>query len=567
MKFMYISNRFKNAVYSWLIILRNLRSYRLAMLAFFATLILLSCAGPPVALNVQLVPNPNKNAPLAGILSFTSDRPVNTTITIDDGITKQIVQPDDSLKTNHQVLVLGLKPGKLHQITATLRDENGRELVLDSLSITTPPLPDDFPSLELVQQKTGEMEPGITMFTVFRWKEPFDDDADWGYAIAVNESGDVVWYLKTDHWIDEVRRKHNGNLMFGGVEDGRVFEIDMLGNTIQEWYSSGAVSKPVTEGSIAVATDMFHHDVIELASGNFIGLGLEVRSLEDFPVEYPPSVKKQTADVAGDVIIEFAPDGSTLRKWSLVDILDPRRLGDGSLSGDHYYDIYKETYDPLPYDITHCNAIYYIEEEDAVLVSSNFQCAIYKIDMKTGALKWILGDPTGWEKPWSDKLLEPIGDFTWPCHQHGLELTPQGTLLLFDNGGARFIPPNPPMSEDERFSRALELRVDEVAGTVEEVWTYGPEKERFVSPFISDADYMPTTGNILITDGGRFKDKEGKLMPTFGGHQWARILEVTKEPATEKIWELHVYDPEIRYSVYRAQRLNSLYPNLDRPTG
>ncbi|MGB5782623.1 MAG: aryl-sulfate sulfotransferase [Eudoraea sp.] len=567
MKFIRLSNRFKNGVYSCLIILRNLRSYRFALLAALGILTLLSCAGPPVATNVQLVPNPNKNAPLAGILTFTSDRPVITTLTIDDGMTRQIVQPDDSLKTNHKVLVLGLKPGKLHQITATLKDENGRELILDSLSIETPPLPDDFPSLDLVQEKTGELEPGITMFTVFRWKEAFDDDADWGYAIAVNEAGEVVWYLKTNNWIDEVRRKHNGNLMFGGVEDGRVFEVDMLGNIVQEWYSSGAVTKPITEESIAVDTDMFHHDVIELASGNFLGLGLEVRSLQDFPVEYPPSEKKQTADVAGDVIIEFAPDGSTVRKWSMVDILDPRRLGEGSLSGDHYYDIYNEVYDPLPYDITHCNAIYYIEEEDAVLVSSNFQCAIYKIDMKTGSLKWILGDPTGWEKPWSDKLLKPKGDFTWPCHQHGMEMTPQGTLLLFDNGGARFIPPNPPMPKEDRFSRALELRVDEVAGTVEEVWTYGPEKERFVSPFISDADYLTNTGNILITDGGRFKDKEGNLMPTFGGHQWARILEVTKKPSTEKIWELHIYDPEIRYSVYRAQRFYSLYPNKDRPTG
>ncbi|MEP2316328.1 aryl-sulfate sulfotransferase [Eudoraea sp.] len=540
---------------------------RFALMAALGILTLLSCAGPPVATNVQLVPNPNKNAPLAGILTFTSDRPVSATLTIDDGVTRQIVQPEDSLKTNHQVLVLGLKPGKLHQITATLKDENGRELVLDSLSIETPPLPDDFPSLELVQEKTGEMEPGITMFTVFRWKEPFDDDSDWGYAIAVNEAGEVVWYLKADHWIDEVRRKHNGNLIFGGVDDGRFFELDMLGNIVQEWYSSGAVTKPIAEGSIAVDTDMFHHDVIELASGNFLGLGLEVRSLEDFPAAYPPSEKKETADVAGDVIIEFTPDGSTVRKWSLVDILDPRRLGEGSLDGGHYYDIYKDIYDPLPHDITHSNAIFYIEEEDAVLVSSNFQCAIYKIDMKTGTLLWILGDPTGWNKPWSDKLLKPIGELTWPCHQHGVEMTPQGTLLMFDNGGARFIPPNPPMPEKDRFSRALELRVDEIAGTVEEVWTYGPEQERFVSPFISDADYLTNTDNVLITDGGRFKDKEGNLMPTFGGHQWARILEVSKEPTTEKIWELHIYDPEIRYSVYRAQRFYSLYPNLDRPTG
>jgi arylsulfate sulfotransferase len=405
------------------------------------------------------------------------------------------------------------------------------------------------------------------MFPVFRWKSAFEDDAEWGYAIAIDSLGEVVWYMKAHYWIDEVRRSYGGNLIFSGNEDGRLYETDMLGNTLREWHTSGAVLGEVPEGSVPVESDNFHHDVLQLANGNFLGLGLEVRTLENFPVEYPPSSKQETADVAGDLVIEFSPDGTTLRKWSMVDILDPRRLGEESLSRGHYDAIYKDRYDPVPYDITHCNALYYIEEEDAVLVSSNFQCAIYKIDMKTGELIWILGDPTGWEKPWADKLLRPKGGFTWPCHQHGLEMTPQGTLLLFDNGGARFIPPNEPMPEEERYSRALELRVDEEAGTVEEVWSYGPAQERFVSPFISDADYLPETGNILITDGGRFKDEQGNIMPTFGGHQWARILEVTKEQQPKKLWEVHIADPEVRYSVYRAQRLQSLYPKQDRPTG
>ena len=56
-------------------------------------------------------------------------------------------------------------------------------------------------------------------------------------------------------------------------------------------------------------------------------------------------------------------------------------------------------------------------------------------------------------------------------------------------------------------------------------------------------------------------------MVTFGGRQWARILEVTYGPETKKIWELVIDDPNARYSVYRAQRLRSLYPKLDRPTG
>jgi len=376
----------------------------------------------------------------------------------------------------------------------------------------------------------------------------------------------VVWYYKSATFIGEPRRMFNGNVMFAGHDDGRLYEIDMLGNVIQEWHTSGVVKGELPEGSLPVDTDTFHHDVLQLTSGNFLGLGLEVVDFEDFPADYPPSTKTAPAQVAGDVLIEFARDGSTVRKWSVVDILDPERLGSGSLNRNFYDRVYKDKYDSIPYDITHSNALYYIEEEDALIVSSYQQCAIYKVDMATGELIWILGDPVGWKQPWSDKLLQPKGDVTWPCHQHGLEMTPQGTLLLFDNGAGRNIPPQEEMPAEEQFSRAVEYRVDVEAGTVEEVWSYGPDQEHFASPFISDADHLPETGNVLITDGGRFKDPEGKPMNTFGGHQWARILEVTYGEK-KKIWELEIYDPEVRYSVYRAQRFRSLYPKLDWATG
>ena len=530
-------------------------------------LMTLGCSGPPVASDVTLTPNPNPNAPLVGILTFTSDRPVVPTLVIDDGEHQQTVTPDEEPRTEHETLVLGLRPARRHTVTVTIRDERGRESVLEPLAIETPPLPDDFPPIVVTHSRVAAMEPGVTMFSVFRWTDPTELDSDWGVAAAVDEEGDVLWYLKTGFLLDEPRRMRNGNLIFGGKKDGRLFEVDMLGNVVEEWHSSGAVVGELPEGSVPVATDMFHHDVIELPSRNFLGLGLEVRSFDDFPAEYPPGTKRAPAEVAGDVIIEFTRDGTTVRQWSVVDILDPERLGDGSLNRDFYDDIYEDRYDPMPFDITHSNAIYYVEEEDTVLVSAFRQCTIYKVDMATGELVWLLSDPIGWREPWSEKLLQPKGDVIWPCHQHGVEMTPRGTVLLYDNGGARRIPPQEPQPEEERFSRAVEYRVDEEAGTVEEIWSYGPEQERFVSPFISDADHLPETGNVLITDGGRFAGPDGEPMATFGGRQWARFLEVTYGDATEKIWELVIDDPDSRYSVYRAQRFRSLYPKLDRPTG
>lgn len=531
-------------------------------------IVLAGCTGSPIITNIRLVPNANPDMPLAGVLSFLSDRPVTATLIIDDGIHSTEVTPEEIPRTEHNVMVLGLRPDRQHYVTLIAKDKRGRAMVIDSLEITTPPLPEDFPPVELMHAKSGQMEPGYTMISPFRWTGPFDDDPDWAIPFIVDEYGEVVWYRKFDYFIDEFTRSYNGNLISGGHEDGRLFEMDMLGNIVQEWHTTGAVLDTLMDGSIPVDVDALHHEVLELANGNFLGLGIEVQTLEDFPLVYPPEEQSGTANVAGDVIIEFRRDGSTVRKWSVVDILDPRRLGEGSLRTGFYESLYEGRYDPLPMDITHSNAIYYVEQDDAVIVSSKVQCAVYKVDMSTGALIWILGDPVGWHEPWSDKLLQPKGDITWPCHQHGLELTPEGNLLLFDNGGARYIPPQEPQPEDKRFSRAVEYRIDEASGTVEEVWSYGPKDERFISPFICDADHLPETGNILITDGGRFTREDGGMGVGFGqGRQWARVLEVRKGDPNEKIWEIKIDDPDTRYSIYRAQRLKSLYPKLDRPTG
>jgi len=189
------------------------------------------------------------------------------------------------------------------------------------------------------------------------------------------------------------------------------------------------------------------------------------------------------------------------------------------------------------------------------------------VDLETGELQWLMGDPSGWQEPWASKLLTPKGDVAWTYHQHGIDPTPDGTWLIFDNGSERAIPPDPEMPLEERFSRVVEYRVDEEEGTVEQVWVYGPEQEWFMSPFISDADFLPETGNVLITDGGRFVDQDGNQQRTFGGRNWARVLEVTRDEAKEKLWELVIDDPSRGYSIYRAQRFVSLYPSLDRPTG
>ena len=114
----------------------------------------------------------------------------------------------------------------------------------------------------------------------------------------------------------------------------------------------------------------------------------------------------------------------------------------------------------------------------------------------------------------------------------------------------------------ERYSRVVEYAVNEETMEVSEAWVYGgPGEDAFHSRYLSDADWLPVTGNVLITDGARETDAEGISVGPNEARRWARIVEVTHTEPAEKVFELLLEeDPGFGVHLYRAQRLPSLYP-------
>ena len=127
------------------------------------------------------------------------------------------------------------------------------------------------------------------------------------------------------------------------------------------------------------------------------------------------------------------------------------------------------------------------------------------------------------------------------------------------------MPPASSMPAPESYSRAVEYMIDGQEMTVRQLWDYGPEQEMFYSPFICEADPLPETGNVLITDGGRIRDEVGQQSGEIvGGQHWARVVEVTGSAQSEKVFEIIVDSApgaeDIGWAVYRSERLTSLYP-------
>jgi arylsulfate sulfotransferase len=525
------------------------------------------CSAPPptVVGTPVLQMNPSGKAPLSGLLSFTTDQPSRATLTIsDDDFNELTVTPVDDFTTEHELMVLGLRPDRTNTVEVTLENEGGLTASGLSIDVQTRPLPDTVPPITVSISRPALMEPGYTFLPVF------DGEVDnVGYVVALDAQGDVVWYYHAS--IDETIRLRNGNFLINDefLERRRLLEVDMLGRTVRQWSATGVVDDP-PEGAIPVATDTFHHDVLEMPSGNILAISSEIRHMDAYPTsDKDLSAPREPRDVIVDRIIEFRPDdGEIVREWSLFDLLDHDRIAHEFEQDRFFANAYDDVLDEPLVDWTHANGIFYEAATDSLILSIRKMSAVVKIDLAADELVWILGNHEGWGPGFQDLLLEPIGDLEWQFGQHAPEITPSGTLLLYDNGSfGRAYPAAEPLTDLETsYSRAVEYEIDEENMTVREVWSYGgPGSEQFFAGFVSEADTMPETGNILITNGGQAEVPEGLSMegiydPGSGLRIHLSVVEVTHTMPAEKVWEISIDTPDEGWGAYRTERLPSLYP-------
>ncbi len=521
-------------------------------------------SGPEVS-DVSLVANPNPAVPLAAILRVTGDEPSTLMINIDDGERQWSVSPSDAVSTGHEAPVLGMRAGRMHTITATLTDANGNTSVTEAMTFETPPLPDAFPTPRVTVNKQDAVEAGVTLFNVNgRWgANGKQTPAGFAPAVIVNNAGEVVWYyLPEGHKVHEIRPTAHGTYTYEiWPGSGGLVEIDVLGNVLRRWHFKGTAQN-IAEGSIPVETDTIHHDYIDLPNGNMLVLSSENRVVEDwYTSETEAMAPRADANVIGDVIIEMTMEGEVLREWKLHDILDPYRIAYKSMRRDFWAGHYGDFVEGPVHDWTHGNAIIYEEADNSFVMSLPYQDAVIKVSMDSGELVWILGNHDNWRDPWKQKLLTPVGDVGWSYKHHAVSHTENGTYLLYDNGVGRTSPFDPGMALEESYTRAVEYSVNEETMEVSQVWVYGPEDEQFYARYLGDVDWQEQTDNILITIGAQETNAEGKNSPPGPGTQrWARLVEVTHTQPAEKVWEMRLQEDDSGWSIYRAERIPSVYP-------
>jgi arylsulfate sulfotransferase len=532
-----------------------------ALSVLFLVLWTIACAGtPPAIVGDVAVVQPNESVPLARVLEFSTDQPAILEITVSDGRREWTVPAGSEPSTSHSVPIVGMRAATSHTASISLRGESGSSSgEAAAIVFETPALPTDyFPPIEVKLSDPARMEPGVTMFSVLGWGwDPPSANNDYGLLVAVDEHGEIIWYYQTDRLISDHRQTARGTILY--QHNHGIVEIDVLGNVLAAWGANGLVDE-LPEGVAPIATDLIHHQIRELPSGNLLTLGTEVRRFESYPSDYQDPAARAPGNVVSGIVLEFDRDGTLAHEWKLIDILDPYRISYGSLAG--YWS--REGYDHVEggtYDWGHSNGLVHDSRDDSLIISFRHQDTVVKISRQTGEIIWILGDPAGWGAEWQRYLLQPEGELTWPYHTHAPGLTATGNLILFDNGNYRAQPPGRRVQPANSYSRAVEFAIDEETMTVRQVWSYGgPGSEHFYSAFMGDADGLTVTGNVLITDGGNLLDADGvpsnAVVPS---RKISRILEVTGGDGTEKVFEI-VIDTGAPpgWSIFHADRLPGL---------
>lgn len=504
------------------------------------------------AVSIVSTPNflPATKAPLAGTLKVDTDVDSRVSVSVTDG-TETWQRNFFDYSTNHSEVLLGFKPGRTYVIEVSVYDKYRNSVTVPKpLNFTTAPLPANFPVHTVLKSDPNRMEPGYTMFIVQRgfWENTF--------VTIVDNTGEVVWYMPSPSNYDlDVRQLPNGDLFFPeqAPEVNDFIEVNMLGETVRTLTPPPGY--PVNA-----------HDGIPTDRGTILYVTDTSRQIDNFPSSTTdPNAPLETATVDDNPIVEISEkDGTLIDSWSPMDLLDPKRINYSCFLANNSFGV----------DFEHANALLDIPGDSSIIASLRNQDAVFKFSRTTGQIKWILGPHENWGPAWQPYLLTPVGSsFTWNYGQHAPELTPQGTLLVYDDGNFRAEPYDTKLADANNYSRGVEFSIDETNMTVTQVWdsSLATNEDRLFTPILGCTRQLPQTQNILVTYGyvtyvnGAAPSQYNTNAPM------VRIVQYTHDAIPQVMFDLSFFDYNntspgyTGVACYRANWISDLYPHQALP--
>lgn len=482
-----------------------------------------------IVTEIQVVTNPSGYAPLTATINVSTITPavVRLRVVGKNGAASDVIHGFPGLTQSFDIPVLGLYPDIENTVELSFFDANGTPLGTETVIIETDPLIAEMPDITIDRASSGEIKPGMNLVNYFGHNGEFLPQR----PFIFDEFGDIRWFidfsddpvLSSLFFDNGMNRLKNGNMIFGDGNSGALYEMNMLGEIENSWSLQGFG---------------FHHHVIEKPNGNFL-----------------VTVNNNTIPTVEDWILEMdRVSGEIVNEWDLNQSLDNGRRAWPTNRAD------------LNVDWFHANAIEYSEADDAIIVSGRTQGTV-KLTADNQVI-WILAPHREWElagdgTALSSFLLQPLDaqgnpiedplvlsgernhpDFEWAWYQHSPIILPNGNLMLFDNGDNRNY------EGANRYSRAVEYEIDEANMTIQQVWSYGKEREgETYSPIVSKVSFHVAEGNVLFTPGAI----------EFNGDDYGKVVEVDRS-TNQILFEATVRPPIAPFDItfHNVQRM-SLY--------
>ena len=307
--------------------------------------------------------------------------------------------------------------------------------------------------------------------------------------VAVDADGRPVWRWRTHGAPQGFTRRANGNFVFNDAGSG-LFEVTADGDIVHEL-------RPLAAG-----TRIPHHDIIATAKNTILFIAQETRGA-----------------ITGDCIWEWNPEtDETVQRFSVFDFYDPA-VDWGARS--------------LAYDWVHANSLA-IGDHGNVILSLNWLDQVISIAPDWKSIEWKAGGRA------SSFVFDAGAAFQG---QHAASLLANGHLLLFDNGRDR--------TGDQRYSRGLELALDQRAGTAHAVWAFRPSPDIY-APYVGLARRL-ASGNTLVFFG---------LPSGFSGGATGPVAGYEVRPDGVLAWSITVDNVK---SVYRATPMTSIAGEIAIP--
>ena len=404
----------------------------------------------------------------------------------------------------------------------------------------------DVPRFEITVLDPDRIEPGSTLLSLQRVhskdpESPAQLASQPGLLALVDAQGQLLWIYRTDFAIADFEVLANGHLLLLTENDG-LTEIDWLGETHRRWLARPSPAVPRVSLAMSIDAAGLHDDIEELPSGNLLVLANEEREVEDDSTgQVGTETPRGRRRVIGDRILEIDPaTGEIVWSWSTLDHLDPLRAGFRTHSSRGNRRDLGGTLDH-----SHGNSLAYDPGDDSVVVTLRNLSATLKILRATSEIRWLFGDPNGWERL-ADRTFELASGSSWPHQTAAAAMTPGGTLLLFDSGNDQARPLVTAASPEPAHSRAVEYLIDDRIRIAGEIWASEvPGSDPVISVAGGNVDLLPMTGNRLVSYGAVVDhaaaladDRERVTMDARG----SLVREVTGDTPPRLVWELLVRD-------------------------